>query len=255
MEERSVAKSVEKVKFPLRLNLQAFNDLTGDSGNSEGQQSGAQNGSGLENNEGSQTNNKETNNGNHNQNKEGQTNQSGNSDNGSKNQTKNLFTQEDVNKIAAREAKKAQEKILKQLGVTDFESAREGLKKLKQMQEESMTETEKLQKQNEQLLNENNEYKEKVENLQAQLVALKENVNPESLEDVIALAKVKVNEDVTIEDAIKEVINKYPHFKRQQKEIKKPSFSNGQNKNDVEKPNEEELWKKAFDFGIWGSKK
>src|SRR5690606_39528585 len=37
-----------------------------------------------------------------------------------------LFTQEDVNRIAAREAKEAQEKLLKQLGIEDFESAKEG---------------------------------------------------------------------------------------------------------------------------------
>src|SRR5690606_41968312 len=54
-----------------------------------------------------------------------------------------LFTQEDVNRIAAREAKEAQEKLLKQLGIEDFESAKEGLQKFREWQEAQKTEAEK----------------------------------------------------------------------------------------------------------------
>ena len=39
------------------------------------------------------------------------------------------FTQEQVNGIASKEAKKAQEKLLRDLGVEDFESAKDGLAK------------------------------------------------------------------------------------------------------------------------------
>ena len=42
------------------------------------------------------------------------------------------FTQDDVNSVAAKEAKKAQEKLLKQLGITDFENAKEGMQKFQQ---------------------------------------------------------------------------------------------------------------------------
>src|SRR5690625_276890 len=37
------------------------------------------------------------------------------------------FTQEDVNNIATKEARKAQEKVFKELGIEDFENAKEGL--------------------------------------------------------------------------------------------------------------------------------
>ena len=44
------------------------------------------------------------------------------------------FTQEDVNGLVAKEAKKAQEKVLRDLGITDFSSAKEGLNQFKQWQ-------------------------------------------------------------------------------------------------------------------------
>ena len=53
-----------------------------------------------------------------------------------------LFRQEDVNNIVAREAKKAQEKLLKELGIDDFENAKDGLAKFREWQESQKTEQE-----------------------------------------------------------------------------------------------------------------
>lgn len=47
----------------------------------------------------------------------------------------NTFTQEDVNNIVAKETKKAVEKLLKDLGVEDVKSAKEGLSKFKEIQD------------------------------------------------------------------------------------------------------------------------
>ena len=44
------------------------------------------------------------------------------------------FTQEDVNNLVAKESKKAMEKLLRELGVEDMKSAKEGLKKFKEIQ-------------------------------------------------------------------------------------------------------------------------
>jgi hypothetical protein len=41
------------------------------------------------------------------------------------------FTQDEVNSIAAKEAKKAQEKFRKQLGFDDFKNAKDGFSKYK----------------------------------------------------------------------------------------------------------------------------
>src|SRR5690606_14787496 len=56
-----------------------------------------------------------------------------------------IFRQEDVNNIVAREVKKTQEKLLKELGIDDFENAKEGLQKFREWQELQKTEQEKLQ--------------------------------------------------------------------------------------------------------------
>src|SRR5690625_6266165 len=58
----------------------------------------------------------------------------------------NTFSQEDVNNIVAREAKKAQEKLLKQLGIEDFDNAKEGFQKFQEWQESQKTEAEKDRK-------------------------------------------------------------------------------------------------------------
>src|SRR5690606_25432631 len=53
------------------------------------------------------------------------------------------FYQEDINNIVARKVKKAQEKMLKQLGIEDFQSAKEGLQKFREWQDAQKTEAEK----------------------------------------------------------------------------------------------------------------
>ena len=55
------------------------------------------------------------------------------------------FTQEDVNALISRESKKAIEKVLKDMGVENAENAKEGLTKLKEIQDGQKTEVEKLQ--------------------------------------------------------------------------------------------------------------
>lgn len=141
------------------------------------------------------------------------------------------FTQEDVNNIATREARKAQEKLFKELGIEDFESAKEGMAKFQEWQESQKTEAElqsekltKLEKSHAATQAEN-------ETLKAQISAVKAGVNADSVEDVVALAERQVSEDVTIDDAIQQVIKKYPHFaaaeEGKEDEEGKPSFSTG----------------------------
>ncbi|MBD5104469.1 MAG: hypothetical protein HDT47_06365 [Ruminococcaceae bacterium] len=53
---------------------------------------------------------------------------------------------------------------------------------------------------------------QKASALEAKLTAVSKGVKPEAVEDVIALAKNKVSDDVTLEQAIESVIEKYPQF-------------------------------------------
>src|SRR5690625_2744583 len=136
------------------------------------------------------------------------------------------FRQEDVNNIVAREAKKAQEKLLKELGIDDFDNAKEGLQKFREWQESQKTEQEKQQEKLQELQTNNETLANENANLKAQLAAVKQGVKADSVEDVIALAERLVNDETTIDDAIKQVIEKYPQF-AQDEEEQKPNFTQG----------------------------
>ena len=63
----------------------------------------------------------------------------------------NTFTQDDVNNVVAKNVKEAREKLLKELGVEEFDDAKKAVKDLKQRREAEMTEAERLKKHNEEL--------------------------------------------------------------------------------------------------------
>ena len=71
----------------------------------------------------------------------------------------NTFTQEDVNNLVAKESKRAVEKLLKELGVEDVKSAKEGLKKFKEIQDAQKSDYDKALETIEKLTKENDTYK------------------------------------------------------------------------------------------------
>lgn len=139
------------------------------------------------------------------------------------------FTQEDVNNIATREARKAQEKLFKELGIEDFEDAKEGMTKFKEWQDAQKTDAEKKDEKLTNLEKEHSSTKAENEFLKAQISASKQGVRADSVEDVVVLAQNLVSEEFTMEEAIKSVVEKYPHFAEKQEEEKtKPRFSSGE---------------------------
>jgi len=138
------------------------------------------------------------------------------------------FTQDEVTGLVAKEAKKAQEKIFKSLGFDDIKSAREGLQQLKEWKDSQKSEAEK---QSEALATKEKELEAALSSqrlLEAKLSALTLGVNAESVDDVITLSNRLVSDDVSIEDAIGQVLQKYPQFGRtEQPEEKKPRLSAG----------------------------
>lgn len=144
-------------------------------------------------------------------------------------QEEKTFSQDDVNNLIARESKKAQEKLLKQLGIEDFDNAKDGFQKFKEWQESQKTEQEKQKEAFENLTKDKESLSSENASLKAQLSALKQGVKGDSVEDVVALAERLVSDDVTIDDAIKQVVEKYPHFaEKEGQQEQKPSFTTGQ---------------------------
>src|SRR5699024_8019869 len=118
------------------------------------------------------------------------------------------FTQEDVTNLISRETKKQQEKLLKKLGVEDFENAKEGMRKFKEWQESQKTEAEKQAERLQELEESYSNASKENETLKAQISAMKQGVKGESVEDVVILAKNMLSDDVDMETAIKEVIDR-----------------------------------------------
>lgn len=159
------------------------------------------------------------------------------------------FKQEDVNNIVSKESKKATEKVLKELGIEDFKTARDGMKKFKEWQDSQKTEQEKQAESLKKLETDKNTLSTENQSLKAKLSALSQGVKPESAGDVVVLAEQLVNDDTTIDDAIKKVVEKYPQFaetqeKEEEKEDKKPSFSTGEHKK--QPTSELNAWIEAF---------
>jgi hypothetical protein len=159
-----------------------------------------------------------------------------------------FLPQSEVNRIVACERRKAQEKLLKELGIEDFENAKEGLQKFREWQESQKTEAQKQAERLQQLEQQFTAVQQEKENLMAQLAAVKAGVHADFVEDVIVLAQRLVNEDTTIDEAIQKVVEKYPHFKQAQQEPQqqepKPQFTTGQHQK--QQQSELEKWLAAF---------
>lgn len=156
------------------------------------------------------------------------------------------FTQEDVNNFVAKEAKKAQEKLLKQLGVEDFQNAKEGMAKFKEWQESQKTEAEKQAERLQELENNYSTASEENASLKAQISAMKAGVKAESVEDVVILAQRLVTDEVDMDAAIKQVVERYPQFGAGQEDgdPEKPQWTPGQHKRQT--PTELDKWMNAF---------
>lgn len=205
-----------KLKFPLKLNLQHFADGEGgDDTDQTGDKSG------------------------------GDDKSQGQDD---KKQDVKTFTQEDVSNIASKESKSAVEKVLKDLGFDDFDNAKDGVEKFKEYQENQKTEAEKQEGKVKTLSEQLNLSQSENENLKAQMGAYKAGVNPDAVDDVVALAKVQVDDDTDIDTAIAKVVEKYPHFKAEAADEKddtapKKKTVVGGNPQGSSDKKEEESWK------------
>lgn len=142
------------------------------------------------------------------------------------------FTQEDVNNLIAKETKAAQEKLLKQAGVTDFANLKEGMAKFKEWQESQKTEAQKQAEALEQYQKDLEATKAEKELTELKLEAFVAGAKAESIDDVLLLAKARMSDEVSKQDAIKQVLEAYPQFKQGQAEQKEekpsvPTFSTG----------------------------
>lgn len=142
--------------------------------------------------------------------------QAGIPDSGNSDQTQNsgkpekTFTQAEVNALMAKEKDQGRRAILKELGVTDVKSAKDGLDKYKEYIESQKTELQKAQDAVGQAEKDKIDLQQQLNDSNQRLTVLMSGCNPNSVTDVCVLARARVTESVTFEQAIEKIKSEYP---------------------------------------------
>lgn len=138
----------------------------------------------------------------------------GNKDDQSQNKsgTEKTFTQADINKMMKAEKESGKRAILKELGLTDVKTAKEGLKSYQVYLDSQKTDTEKKDEAITTLSSEKSQAEQKAYLLECKFTAITEGVKLDSVDDVIALAVSKVTDDKDLKTVLTEMKEKYPSF-------------------------------------------
>lgn len=129
----------------------------------------------------------------------------GENNQGTGGQSGKTFTQEDVNRLLKAEKESAKKSLLKELGVADAKSAKEGLTKYKEILEKDKTETQKAQDTANAAEKAKQEAEKRALLAEAKVEVLSAGCKPEYLEDVITLAMTKVSDDKDLATVVKEM--------------------------------------------------
>lgn len=117
------------------------------------------------------------------------------------------FTQADVNRMMAAEKESGRKSILKELGVTDITSAKEGLQKYQEYLNSQKDELQKIQDSQAELQKNYNKALQDAVHAKNCMTAVKLGVNPESVEDLAILANARVTDDKDFEAVVSEMKN------------------------------------------------
>lgn len=120
-------------------------------------------------------------------------------------QNEKVFTQADVNRMMAAEKESGRKSILKELGVEDVTSAKEGLQKYQEYLNSQKTTLEQVQEQSKQLQANYDTALKEANHAKSCLAAVKLGANTESIEDLVALASSRVTNEKSLEAVITEM--------------------------------------------------
>lgn len=115
------------------------------------------------------------------------------------------FTQEDVNRLLKKERESAQKNLLKELGVEDAKSAKEGLAEYKKILDKDKTDAQKAQDDLAAETKAKTDAEKRALLAEAKVEVLSAGCKPEYLEDVITLALRKVSDDKDLATVVKEM--------------------------------------------------
>lgn len=150
-------------------------------------------------------------------------------------QEEKTFTQADVDKLIQERVARERKNQLSKEELKAYNEWKESQKTEEEKKNEALTNAEKAR-----LVAE-----EKATALEAKVTCLSKGVIATSVDDVVILAKAMVTDEVTIEQAIDKVLEKYPSFKGEQQQQEPQGFKIGAN-SQKQKENPNDALARAF---------
>lgn len=134
-----------------------------------------------------------------------------NSDNSNNNSVERMFSQAELNKLLKAEKEKSKSALLKELGVEDFNTAKDGLAKYLKSVEDSKTDLQKAIDENKKMSEELGKKAGEAMFLRASLDAISLGVNPESVNDIVPIILAKTDSENDVKSVVEE-LKKNPAF-------------------------------------------
>lgn len=118
-------------------------------------------------------------------------------------ETEKTFTQSQVSAMMTKEKKEGKMSILKSLGFSNEKEAKDAIALLNALQNSQKSDKEKLDDANEKSQIKLNEVEARAIAAESKLICLENGVDKDCLDDVMAIASSKVDDDNSLEDVIK----------------------------------------------------
>lgn len=124
------------------------------------------------------------------------------------------FTQEEVNRMIKDRVAREKKGQLSKEELKAYQEWKESQRTEAQKQSEALTNAEKAKQ----------DAEERANTLEAKVTCLSKGVLADSVDDVVILAKAMVSDDVTMDQAVDKVLEKYPSFKGVQQQDENKGF-------------------------------
>lgn len=119
------------------------------------------------------------------------------------------FTQEDLNRIAAQEKRQGVASTLKELGFDKLEDAKAAIEAYNKQKQANMTEIERMQQEKAEEAKKAKAAEEKAEFVEQKFAAVAAGCSANNAADVVMLAKSRMTDGKTFEDALEEIKEQY----------------------------------------------
>lgn len=144
----------------------------------------------------------------------------GNSDNGKngeddhKGGNEKTFTQDEVNRMMAREKREGKTSMLKSLGFNNEEDAKNALNLLKALTDSQKTAEQKANEKKDNAINDKAAAEKRADLAEAKLTCFMNGVDKDSIDDVLSIALKKVSDDKSLDDVISDMKSekRYSYF-------------------------------------------